>query len=355
MDRIKELKSRFKPNNIDCFLITSRNNIYYLTGFTGDAGILFISPRKVKLITDYRFQGEVVDRVQNAEVCLTKKKYIEELATLRVIKRKERVGFESKYVPYNLYWEIRKKFNWLKFKSFDSFVEDLRLRKSGDEIENIKKACKIADKAFTEVLGYIKEGVREIEIAAELEYKMKKLGGEKPSFDTIVASGFRSAIPHGTASDKKLKKGEFITIDFGTYYNGYASDTTRTVFLGTPTLRDKKIYNTVYYAQKNAREATEEGVKLKVLDKIARDYIKENGYGKYFTHSLGHGVGLDVHEAPIISYRNNNGIAEKGMVFTIEPGIYIPDYQGTRIEDTVAILDGRVEVLTNLERELIVL
>lgn len=330
-------------------------NIYYLTGFTGDAGILFVSSRKAKLITDYRFQGEIVDRVRNAEICLTKKKYFEELATQRVIKRKERIGFESKHVPYNLYWELRKKFDWLKFKSFDSIVEDLRVRKTKAEIENIKKACGICDKAFSEILEYIKPGIREMEIAAELEYRMKKLGGEKLAFDTIVASGLRSSIPHGTASVKKIKKGEFITLDFGTYYRGYASDMTRTVFLGTPSSKDRKIYEIVYQAQKLAREAIREGVKLKALDGIARDYIKENGYGDFFPHSLGHGLGLDVHEAPAVSYKNSNGIIERGMVFTIEPGIYLPNYQGIRIEDTVAIFDKKGTVLTNSERELIVL
>jgi len=354
-DRVKELQSKFKSNNIDCFLVTSIKNIYYLTGFTGDASILFISPRKVRLITDYRFQGEVVDRVQNAEVCLTKKKYFEKLATERVIKRKERIGFESNHVSYDLYWKLRKKFDWLKFKSFDSFVEDLRIRKSEEEIENIRKACKIGDRAFSEVLNYIRPGVREIEIAAELEYRMKKLGGEKVAFDTIVASGFRSSIPHGTASDKKIKNGEFITLDFGTYYKGYASDMTRTVFLGTPTDKDKKIYEIVYNAQKLARDTTKAGTKLKKLDGVARNYIEKSGYGKYFTHSLGHGLGLDVHEAPAVSYKNNNGIVEDGIVFTIEPGIYIPDYQGIRIEDTIAIQNSKVDVLTKSKRELIVL
>lgn len=354
-DRVKELQSKFKSNNIDCFLVTSLKNIYYLTGFTGDAGILFISPRKVKLITDYRFQGEVVDRVHNVEVCLTRKKYFKEIATQRVIKRKDRIGFESRHVSYNLYWELRKKFDWLKFKSFDSFIEDLRVKKTKEEIKNIKKACEISDKAFLEVLDYIKPGVREIEIAAELEYRMKKLGGEKVAFDTIVASGFRSSIPHGTASDKKIKRGEFVVMDFSTYYRGYASDMTRTVFVGTPTDKDKNLYDVVYQAQKLAREATKEGTKLKDLDRIARNYIENSGYGKYFTHSLGHGVGLDVHEAPVVSIKNHNGIVENGMVFTIEPGIYLPEYQGIRIEDIVAIRNKRGDVLTNSERELIVL
>ena len=353
--RIKDLQSKFKDNNIDCFLVTSLKNIYYLSGFTGDAGILFISPRKAKLITDYRFQGEIIDRVQDAEICLTKNKYFDELARERIIKRKARVGFESRHVSYNLYWELRKRFSWLKFKSFDSFVEDLRVKKSKDEIKNIKKSCEISDKAFSGVLDYIKVGVKEIEIAAELEYRMKRLGSEKVAFDTIVASGFRSSIPHGTASDKKIKKGEFIVLDFGNYYNGYASDITRTVFIGNPTKKDKKIYDVVFNAQKLAREAIKLGVKIKYLDSIARKHIESNGYGKYFTHSLGHGIGLDVHETPIVSYKNHNGVLEEGMVFTIEPGIYLPDYQGIRIEDTVAVKNKKGKTLTNSERELIIL
>ncbi|MCK4422278.1 aminopeptidase P family protein, partial [candidate division WOR-3 bacterium] len=307
------------------------------------------------LITDYRFQGEIVERVENARVYLTKKSYIDALASQRTIKRKKRMGFESRDISYKFYWDLRKRMDWLKFKSFDSFVESLRLKKEEDEIQNIARACEIGNKVFSDILEYIKPGVREIEIAAEMEYRMKKYGGEKTSFDTIVASGIRSSVPHGTASLKKVKKGEFITLDFGTYYNGYASDMTRTVFLGTPSNKDKKIYDTVYYAQKRAREAVEEGIKLKYLDEVARDYIKKSGFGEYFSHSLGHGVGLDVHEAPIVSYKNNDGIIEKGMVFTIEPGIYLPGYQGVRIEDTVAILDKKIKILTNSKRELIVL
>ncbi len=352
--RIKELQSRFKDNNIDSFLVTSIKNIFYLTGFTGDSGILFISPRKAELITDYRFQGEIVQRVKDADVCLTKKNYIEKLSTQRLIKRRSRVGFESKYVTYNLYWKLRKKLDWLKFKGLDSFIEDLRIRKSEKEIENIKKACEIGDKAFHEILNYIKVGVREIEIGAELEYRMRKAGGEKPSFDTIVASGYRSSIPHGVASNKKLKNREFITIDFGTIYNHYHSDMTRTVFLGSPSDKDKKLYETVYNAQKLAREAVKEDIELRKVDKIARDYIKKSGFGDYFPHSLGHGVGLDIHESPSLSYKSNE-IGKEGMVFTIEPGIYLPDYQGVRIEDTVALQNGNIVTLTNSKRELIAL
>lgn len=355
MKRIKKLQNKFKENNIDCFLVTSMKNIYYLTDFSGDAGILLITPRKAKLITDYRFTGDVTERIKDAEVCFTKKNYFTELSKHRLIKRKDRIGFEAKNISYSLYWQLRKKMDWLKFKSFDSFVEQFRIKKTEKEVKYINEACKIADNAFKEVLQFIKPGVKEIEIAAELEYRMKKHGGEKPAFDTIVASGPRSSTPHGTASEKKLKKGEFITMDFGTYYRGYASDMTRTVFLGSPSKKDRNIYETVYESQKKAREAVKEGVKLKDLDKIARDHISEKGFGDYFTHSLGHGVGLEVHEKPSLSYKNEKEIAQKGMVITIEPGIYIPDYQGVRIEDTVLVDGDKPKILTNASRELMTL
>jgi len=352
--RIARLREQFREKNIDCFLVTSRENIFYLTNFTGDSGILFITPRKVLLITDYRFQGEIVDKVKSADVCLTKRSYIAELASHRKAKRKVRIGFESQDISYSLYWELRKKLNWLKFKSFDSFVEDLRITKTNEEIIKIKKACGILDKSFEEAITYIKEGVTEIDIAIELEYRMKKAGGEKPAFETIVASGYRSSIPHGVATNKEIKKGEFITIDFGTTYQWYNSDITRTIFFGIPTNKDKRIYETVYKAQKLVIESTKENIKTRDLDKVARDFITKNGFGEYFSHSLGHGVGLGIHEKPNISKKDNNCL-KTGMVFTIEPGIYIPDYQGVRIEDTIALEGDTPTLLTNSKRELMVL
>lgn len=353
-DRIAKLQEQFKEKNIDCFLVASRENIFYLTGFTGDSSVLFIAPRKALLITDYRFQGELVDNVKNADVCITDKGYIKKLTSHRIAKRKSRIGFEAEDISYGFYWELRKKLDWLKFKSFDSFVEDLRITKTKEEVGKIKKACEILDKAFEDTITYIKEGVSETDIATELEYRMKKAGGEKPAFETIVASGYRSSIPHGVASNKKIKKGEFVTIDFGTTYQGYKSDITRTAFLGTPTKRDEKIYETVYDAQKLAFESVKENMRTKDLDKIARDFISNNGFGEYFPHSLGHGVGLGVHEKPTISKKDKHYF-KKGMVFTIEPGIYIPGYQGVRIEDTIALQNSRPTLLTNSKRELMVL
>ncbi len=353
-DRIEKLQNQFKEKNIDCFLVTSKENIFYLTNFTGDSGILFIAPRKALLITDFRFQGEIVDKVENADVCIIKKPYIEELSSHRIAKRKSRIGFEAEDISYSLYWELRKKLGWLKFKSFDSFVEDLRITKTKEEINKIKKACSILDKSFEDAVIYIKEGVTEADIAIELEYRVKKAGGEKPAFDTIVASGYRSSIPHGVASNKKIKKGEFITIDFGTTYEWYNSDITRTAFLGTPTKKDSEIYETVYNAQKLAIESVKENMKTRDLDKVARDYISKSGFGDYFSHSLGHGVGLGVHEKPSISKKDNHCL-KRGMVFTIEPGIYIPGYQGVRIEDTIALENNAPTLLTNSKRELMVL
>ncbi|MEO0292770.1 MAG: aminopeptidase P family protein [candidate division WOR-3 bacterium] len=353
-ERIEKLQAQFEEEHIDSFLVTSKENIFYLTGFRGDAGILFITPRKVLLITDYRFQGEVVNNLGEVEVCLTRKGYIEELAKHRIVRRKKRVGFESKNISYSLYWEMREKLNWLKFKGFDSFVENLRMIKDKEEIKKIKKASDILDKAFVETLNYIKEGLSEKEIAIELEYRVRKYGGEKISFETIVASGYRSSIPHGVATDKKIKKGDFITIDFGTAYEGYNADMTRTTFLGEPKEKDKEIYETVYKAQELAIQSIKENIRAKDLDKIVRDFLSKNGFGEYFLHSLGHGVGLEVHEPPYISKKGNYSLKE-GMVFTIEPGIYLPQYQGVRIEDTIALKDSKPIYLTETKRELIIL
>ena len=230
----------------------------------------------------------------------------------------------------------------------------MRVIKDEDEIKLMKKAASIGDKALEQVLKIIKPGVMEIEIAAELEYQMRKLGGEGTSFDTIVASGKRSAIPHGVASKKRVKKGELITIDFGTFYKGYASDMTRTFALGKPSKQLIEIYDVVYNAQKNAREKVKLGMKMKEVDALARNYIAQKGYGDRFTHSLGHGVGLNVHERPHVSQQSKE-VLKEGMVITIEPGVYVPGKGGVRIEDMVVFINGKKTILTRFPRELQIL
>jgi len=351
--RMSKLQKRLSELKIDAFLITNMKNIYYLTGFTGDSGILFVTRRKALLITDYRFQGDIVENIKDADFTLSKERYTMELVRQKIFKGKKTIGFESASVSYGSLKSIKKVLK-KKMKPIEGAVEELREIKDEKEITYLKKAASIGDKALLKVLDIIKPGIKEKDIAAELEYQMKKLGGEKPSFDTIVASGYRSGTPHGVASDKKIRKNEFITMDFGNFYKGYASDMTRTIYVGKPSKKELDIYNTVYQAQKEARTKFQVGMKLKDIDKIARDYITAKGYGENFTHSLGHGVGLNIHEKPFVSFKSK-GVLKDGMVFTIEPGIYINNFCGVRIEDTVAVFNGKKIELTKSKRELITL
>lgn len=233
-------------------------------------------------------------------------------------------------------------------------IEVLRQVKDADEIDKIKKACEITDKAFEYILGYIKPGISEIDIANTLDFKMREFGASGISFDTIVASGKRSAMPHGVATDKLIANHELITIDFGCYYQGYCSDMTRTVAVGQVDSTLEKIYQIVYDANRMVQEALKPGMTGQELDAIARDYIEGQGYGKNFGHSLGHSIGLEVHEAPMAG-PNSKNVLKADQFITDEPGIYLENLGGVRIEDDLLIHEDGNEYITKSPRELIVL
>ena len=242
----------------------------------------------------------------------------------------------------------------IKFLPFNTDLDSLRIIKTQNEINKIKKAEQIGVNAFNHILDYIKTGVTEKDIASEIEYFMKKSGAEKTSFDTIVLSGKRTALPHGMPSGKKIKNGEFVLMDFGCVYDGYCSDMTRTVCLGKPDSDSKKIYNIVKEAQNNALQNIKEGVLASDADTFARDVIKSYGYSDYFGNSLGHGVGLKIHEKPSVS-PSSETVLKENMVISCEPGIYIYDKVGVRIEDLIVVKQNGIENLTNITNELIIL
>jgi Xaa-Pro aminopeptidase len=238
------------------------------------------------------------------------------------------------------------------FRPTENLIESLSVRKDSEEIKHIRKAVRIADKAFSDILDRIKPGVREKDIAFELEYNMRSQGAEGAAFDLIVASGQRSSMPHGVASAKKLRKGDFVTLDFGCFYRGYASDITRTVVLGKATKRQKTIYEVVLAAQKKACKAVRPGLHCSRLDGVAREIIMKAGFGDNFGHGLGHGIGLKVHDNPTLNPRSTDVLLE-GMVTTIEPGIYIPNWGGVRIEDDVLVTSSGGQVLSKSPKELL--
>jgi Xaa-Pro aminopeptidase len=237
---------------------------------------------------------------------------------------------------------------------FSGIIEKLRLIKTDAEIKILKVAADIADAAFKHILDFLRPGKTELEVSNELEFFMRRAGATSSSFDTIVASGYRSALPHGVASDKVIEAGDIVTMDYGCYYNGYVSDITRTVAVGEPDAKLKEIYDIVLEAQLLGMAGIKPGMTGREADAITRDYITEKGYGEYFGHSTGHGIGLEIHEGPGLSMKSDV-ILEPGMVVTCEPGIYIPGLGGVRIEDDTLITKDHNEALTHSTKELIIL
>ncbi|AIS52365.1 peptidase M24 [Thermoanaerobacter kivui] len=339
-----------KEKDIEAFVIYKFVNVTYITGFTGDDSAAFITHDKAIFITDARYTEQAQKEVKDFEVIEHKngikeviKEYIEKL-------RIKKLAFEEN-ISFRQYKEL-KDFLGIKLVPQANLVETLRMVKDDTEIENIKKAQNITDMAFNHILNFIKVGMTEREVALELEYFMKKQGAQDLSFEAIVASGKRSSLPHGKASEKVIEKGDFVTLDFGCKVNGYCSDMTRTIVMGKADDRQKEIYNIVLEAQQRAIDNLKAGITSKEADSLARSVIEEKGYGKYFGHSLGHGVGLEVHEAPSLSFKNEE-ILKEGAIVTVEPGIYIPDFGGVRIEDMVLLKEDGVTNLTNSPKYLI--
>ncbi|WP_027340115.1 M24 family metallopeptidase [Halonatronum saccharophilum] len=352
-ERIEQLQDVLKEEKLDGILIHNPENRRYLTGFIGTAGSLLVTKGKAILVTDFRYTNQAKYQAPHCEVIEFKDSNLKVINDLIKRESLEILGFEGEFENYNTYLKYKEKLN-IELKSTKNLVKKLRLVKGNEEIDKLKKAIKVTDEAFTNILDHIEVGGVEREVALELEFFMKKNGATDNAFDFIVASGERSALPHGVASDKKIKKGEFLTMDFGCVFDGYNSDMTRTVVVGEqPTEKQKEVYYAVLKAQEEAIKGIKAGMKGSEVDKIARHIIKEAGYGDYFGHGLGHGVGLDIHEGPRLSPKGDV-VLEEGMVVTVEPGIYIPEFGGVRIEDIVVVKEGGCEILTQSPKELIV-
>jgi len=351
--RIEALRKRLRELNIDAALITKRENYIYLSGFTGTLAVLIIGEDKSLLVTDFRYLKQAEIQAPAYKIVEYKGNLLDALAKQIQELKIERLGFEES-VPFRTYKEYESKFLVKELVPLGDLVESLRMVKDEYEIEAIKKAAKIADDAFKFILGYIKPGISEADVAAELEYFMKKKGASGASFDIIVASGIRAAMPHGVASEKKIEKGDAVVLDFGAVYNNYCSDITRTVFVGYPCEELKKVYGTVLHAQKSALECAVSGKTGKEVDWVARKIIGDSGYEKNFGHGLGHGVGLEIHEEPRLSPMGDKQLKE-GMVVTVEPGIYIEGIGGVRIEDLIVINNEKPSILTESPKEMIIL
>lgn len=351
--KLAKLRSALEEKGIDALLITNGHNRRYMTGFTGTAGVAIVSKSDAVFITDFRYTEQAASQIKDFRIVKHEKTLIEEVATQVAQMGIQTLGFEKEDLTYSSF-ELYKQAIKADLVPVAGFVEKIRLIKNDEEISIIKAACRIADEAYEHIVTYIKPGMTELEVSNELEFFMRKQGATSSSFDTIVASGVRSALPHGVASDKVIEVGDFVTLDFGAVYNGYISDTTRTVAVGEPSEQLKEIYQVVLDSQLLALEKVKPGMTGKEADAIARDYIASKGYGEAFGHSLGHGIGLEVHEGPGLSFRSDI-VLEPGMVITIEPGIYLPNIGGVRIEDDALVTENGLEKLTHSTKELLIL
>lgn len=350
-----KLERLMKEKDVDAILITNMLNIRYFTGFTGTTGIVIVIGKKKYFLTDFRYvvQGKNEVEKNGFELICENISTLKKVGELLKENRVKKLGIENQSVTLDQFDLFKSNFGDIEYINLnDSFIKEREI-KNELEIKLIQKSIKIAEKALELTVPKIKVGIKEREIAVELEYQMRKLGASKPSFEIIVASNERSALPHGVASEKVIEEG-FLTIDYGCFYKGYASDITRTFYVGnTPKEKHFEIYEIVRVANELAIKAVKPGISTHELDLIARNYIKEKGYGEYFGHGLGHGIGLQIHEYPSVSFKAENKILKEGMIITIEPGIYIPNFGGVRIEDDILVTKNSYEILTNLEKNMI--
>lgn len=353
MLRTAKVQKSLTDSGLDALIVSSSHNLRYVSNFTGTAGLSVITPDQAYFITDFRYTEQAKEQASHMQVIVHEGDLYGEVEKIIQESDLKRIGFEKNHVTYGQFETLKEKLS-AELVPVANIIEQLRLVKDNQEIETIQKAIEITEKAYQHILDYVEEGMTEIQVANELDFYMRKLGASGVSFDTIVASGHRSAMPHGVASDKKIQQGDMITIDFGCYYQGYTSDMTRTFALGDPGDELKKVYSIVQEAHRLVNEKAKAGMTGQELDKLARDYISERGYGDQFGHSLGHGIGLEVHEGPGVNYRNQDPLPE-GAVITNEPGIYIAGLGGVRIEDDLVLKSDGNQNLMTLATDLIIL
>lgn len=347
-DKVQQLIER---ENLDALLVMSNYNRRYLSGFTGSSGALIITRDARFLMSDFRYKAQGAEQAEDFQFVLQEKGLLDSIVSFMKSKNIKRIGFEGEHVNYNTYSKIKEDFETVPLTGE---VEKIRLIKTDEEIELIQKACEIADQSYEYILTYVKAGMTELKVKNELEAYMTRLGASGPSFDTIVASGYRGALPHGVASDKVIESGDMVTLDFGAYYKGYASDITRTFGVGSVSNEMEKIYNIVLEAQLKSLDEIKSGMTGQEADSIARDVIRSHGHGENFGHSLGHGFGLEVHELPGLAQKSTM-ILEPGMCITIEPGIYVDDLGGVRIEDDTIVTETGLKKLTHSSKDLFII
>jgi Xaa-Pro aminopeptidase len=355
--RQQKLAWQLLQSGVDGLLITHLPNVHYLCGFNGSAGVLLLKTGKHKpratFYTDGRYTQQAVDQVRSASVVIGKKSPLME-AVGRLQKGQFRtLGFESHHLSYGEYTEIAKVVRGkTKLQAIAGPIEELRSVKDGEEIEQIRAAALLGASLFPTATSVIAPGITENHVAGELELQARRAGADGMSFETIVAAGARSALPHGRASAQAIPASGFVILDYGVILAGYCSDMTRTVHVGRASKTHRRMYEAVHEAQLASIGAVRPGVEAREVDEAGRTLLKKAGYGAYFTHSTGHGVGIEVHERPRLAKGQAQKLAP-GMVVTIEPGIYVPAEGGVRIEDMVLVTESGHEILTPTTKDLI--
>lgn len=353
---MKDTTKLFTNLTADAILVVSEKNRFYFTEFASTFGYLVIMPSKSVFFTDPRYfemAGEIEsDNLQ--VVCVQGAKVYDEIVALFKQEKVKTVGFEDTEITVAEYNVMAEKLASFELVAAGKAISVMRSVKTDDEIACISRAQAITDRAFSQILQFIKPGMTEVEVAIELEYYMRKLGATSLAFDTIVASGVNTSKPHAHPTSKKIELGDAVTIDFGAAYNGYCSDMTRTFFVGNPKKELVDIYNVVALAQRNAIQNAYCGMSGRELDSYAREIIVANGYGKYFTHSTGHSLGIDIHEFPSASPASQDVLGHNQFI-TVEPGVYIPGLGGVRIEDLLLITKDGVIDLTTSNKNIIIL
>ncbi len=348
--RQKKLRQHLATTRFDALLLNHLPNIRYLCGFTGSAGILLVEESGSVFFTDVRYDTQAHEEVKNAKVVIARKSVLQAVADLLGQRRRRAKGWNLGIESEHLTVAERSRLNKLRpagvtLKDAPAMVERARMVKDEDEIQQIRAAVELGAKLFDRAVEVIRPGVKEVEVAAEMELAARHGGAEEMSFPTIVASGSRSALPHGRASEKVIASGAFVVCDFGVILSGYCSDQTRTVWVGGVADDARPAYEAVREAQQAAIHAVRPGITVGEVDSAARKLLQKAGFGRYFTHSTGHGVGLEIHESPRVA-EGQQELLQSGMVITIEPGIYFPGKWGIRIEDMVVVREGGCEVLT---------
>jgi len=344
-NRIKALRSSFESENLDGYLISNGTDIRYFTGFMGGSRLLIPKEGADTLyvrMVNYEAAKEYAKDVELAPVSSEEeedRKITEQIKQLKL----ERLGFDS--MDASVYLRLNEVLEGTELKTMSKLVWSLRKVKDEEELRFMKKAANMTSLGMKRAQEIIKPGLSERELASEIEYAMRREGSDGVAFDTIIASGARSAFPHGGCDDRKIAEGDMVVIDIGAKYRDYCADLTRTLFIGQPSPKQADLYNTVVSAQELALKQIKAAVRTSRVDAAARDFISGKGYGQYFVHGLGHGVGLEIHEPPTLSPRSEE-ILEVGNVVTVEPGIYIPGFGGVRMEDTVLVRKDRAQKLT---------